>query len=314
MAAKPTGKKSIPPKPRPQKAPALAPRHKAAGVATSSPKVPMKRTAINEDGDPARHVLTLKPKQQKFVDEYMIDLNGTQAAIRAGYRANSAAELAYEYLRKPQIQSAIAAARKAQQERTQIDADRVMLEAWHIMIADARDLVQVKVGCCRYCWGEGHKLQRTLSEFNNEREKHLNSGKPIEDWDEQGGIGYNPIKAPHTGCPECHGDGQARVVLGDTRTLSARALALYAGARQGKYGIEVLMHSKMDALEKLARHLGLYERDNQQKTDPLATLLHAIAKGNGNGFSPVALDPERRAALAASSAFTAREYAPGEGD
>ena len=242
-------------------------------------------------------------RQQRFVDEYMVDLNGTQAAIRAGYSARTANEQAARMLAIVSIQAAIAVARKAQQERTQIDADRVVLEAWHIATADTRELVQVKVGCCRHCWGEGHKRQRTLTEFNSDREKHRAKGEADTDWDDQGGIGFNPLAVPHETCPECHGDGAARVVLGDTRKLSGAALALFAGAKQGKHGIEVQMHSKMDALEKLAKHFGLYEKDNQQKTDPLASLLHAIASGGGNGFAPVATDPERSAPAEKPSAF-----------
>ena len=59
-----------------------------------------------------------------------------------------------------------------------------------------------------------------------------------------------------------------------------------------EYGIEVQMHDKGAAMERLFKHLGLYERDNEQKTDPLTSLLHAIAGGNGSAFKPVADDPE----------------------
>ena len=64
-------------------------------------------------------------RQQRFVDEYMVDLNGKQAAIRAGYSAVTAEQIAYQLIQKTSVLAAIAAARKAQQERTQIDADRV---------------------------------------------------------------------------------------------------------------------------------------------------------------------------------------------
>lgn len=258
------------------------------------------------DGTNAALAPELNPRQQRFVDEYLIDLNGTQAAIRAGYSAATAAEQAYDLLRKPQIVDSIAAARKAQQERTQVDADRVVLEAWNIMTADPRDLVQVKVGCCRHCWGEGHRYQRTLAEYNHEHERHREEGKPPEDWEEKGGIGYTPLREAHPACPECHGDGCPRVVLGDTRALSPGTKALYAGARLGKHGIEVLMHDKGAAMEKLFKHLGLYEKDNQQKTDPLASLLHAIASGNSNGFKPQAVDPEKPQPDAKPSAFLPR--------
>ncbi len=202
---------------------------------------------------------TLTPKQQRFVEEYLTNLNATQAAIRAGYSVRSAAEQGYDNLRKPQIQAAIASARQRRCERTGIDADRIVLEAWHIATADARELVEVHVQACPHCW----------------------KGKPLSD------------AAPDRACTECFGYGKAQVVLHDVRTLSPTAAALYAGAKQTKYGVEIQMHSKLDALEKLARHLGLYEKDNQQKGDPLTSLLHAIANGNGNGFKPVADDPER---------------------
>lgn len=136
-------------------------------------------------------------------------------------------------------------------------------------LADARGLVEVKTGCCRCCYGEGHKYQRTLGEYNHDRDQWLAKGKELAEFEDQGGIGFNP-QLPHPECPNCGGDGDARVVLKDTRTLSPQALALYAGAKTGKYGIEVQMHSKMDALEKLAKHVGLYEKDNTQKNDPLA--------------------------------------------
>jgi phage terminase small subunit len=45
-------------------------------------------------------------------------------------------------------------------------------------------------------------------------------------------------------------------------------------------------------LERLMKHLGLFELDNSQKTDPLTSLLHAITGGNSSGFKPVAHDPE----------------------
>lgn len=67
---------------------------------------------------------------------------------------------------KPYIQAAIADARNVQQERTELDADRVGSEARNVILADPRELVQVKVGCCRHCSGEG----LTIGEFNHERE------------------------------------------------------------------------------------------------------------------------------------------------
>ena len=69
---------------------------------------------------------TLTPKQQRFVDEYLIDLNATQAAIRAGYSRNSARQIGVENLTKPVIAAAVAKAKRERSERTEIDAEWVL--------------------------------------------------------------------------------------------------------------------------------------------------------------------------------------------
>lgn len=310
MAKPPAGKKSAPPSKKTPTKPA-APK-KVAGKAAPAKKVVAAKTAAKAPSRPAvkrtaapktapaveidsaipNPQLGLTAKKQRFVDEYLVDLNATQAAIRAGYSADTAGAIGHENLKKPEIQLALQEARKKQQERTGITADAVLLEIANVAMADARELVEVKTGCCRCCYGEGHKYQRTVGEMNRDREAWVEKGKNPAEFDEAGGIGFNPLLLPKDDCPICGGDGQSRTVLKDTRHLSPRAAALYAGAKQTREGIEVKMHSKLDALEKLAKHLGLYEKDNQQKTDPLASLLNRIANGNSNGFKPVSDDPE----------------------
>ncbi len=68
----------------------------------------------------------MTPKQQRFVDEYMIDCNGTQAAIRAGYSPKTADQQASRLLTKVKVAAAIAEAKQKQTERTEIDADYVL--------------------------------------------------------------------------------------------------------------------------------------------------------------------------------------------
>ena len=68
----------------------------------------------------------LTAKQQTFVDEYLVDLNATQAAIRAGYSKKTAKEIGHENLTKPHIAAAIEAARGDRQGRTLIDQDYVI--------------------------------------------------------------------------------------------------------------------------------------------------------------------------------------------
>lgn len=70
--------------------------------------------------------MTLTAKQQRFVDEYLIDLNATQAAIRAGYSAKRADAIGYENLRKPEVAAAVEAAMQDRAKRTEITQDYVL--------------------------------------------------------------------------------------------------------------------------------------------------------------------------------------------
>lgn len=71
----------------------------------------------------------LTPKQQRFVDEYLIDLNATQAAIRAGYAPGSASVTGSQLLANPKIATEVAEAKKVRSERTEITADWVLQQA-----------------------------------------------------------------------------------------------------------------------------------------------------------------------------------------
>ncbi|UXN37558.1 terminase small subunit [Avibacterium paragallinarum] len=84
----------------------------------------------------------LTDKQKRFVEEYLIDLNATQAAIRAGYSKNRASELGYQLLQKTTVQQAIEAAQNKRAERVQITQDdviRMLLE--NIEVASGKKAV-----------------------------------------------------------------------------------------------------------------------------------------------------------------------------
>lgn len=84
----------------------------------------------------------LTPKQQRFVEEYLVDLNATQAAIRAGYSEKSAARISVELLNKTQVRKSIEKAQAKRAERTEVTADRVVTELAKIAFADPRDLME----------------------------------------------------------------------------------------------------------------------------------------------------------------------------
>ena len=86
----------------------------------------------------------LTQKQQRFVEEYLIDLNATQAAIRAGYSVKTANEQGSQNLAKLSIQSAIAEAMAERSKRTGVNQDRVVQEIAKIAFVKMTDIVDDK--------------------------------------------------------------------------------------------------------------------------------------------------------------------------
>jgi phage terminase small subunit len=84
--------------------------------------------------------MALTPKQQRFVDEYLIDMNGTQAAIRAGYSAKTANEQAARLLANVNVSDAVQTAMDKRSERTAINADWVLTRLAIEAEADLADL------------------------------------------------------------------------------------------------------------------------------------------------------------------------------
>lgn len=75
-----------------------------------------------------RGAVELTPRQSRFVDEYLIDLNATQAAIRAGYSEKTAYSQGQRLLKKAEVQEAIAEAQKRAQKRVQRTMDDVLAD------------------------------------------------------------------------------------------------------------------------------------------------------------------------------------------
>jgi len=69
--------------------------------------------------------MSLTPRQQRFVEEYLVDLNGTQAAIRAGYSAKTAKQQASRLLTNVDVQTAIKDRQEVRSERLDITVDSI---------------------------------------------------------------------------------------------------------------------------------------------------------------------------------------------
>lgn len=80
-------------------------------------------------------------KQKRFVEEYLIDLNATQAAIRAGYSPETAYSIGSENLKKPEIRACIEKAMAERSKRTGINQDRIIMELAKIGLLNPKDLV-----------------------------------------------------------------------------------------------------------------------------------------------------------------------------
>lgn len=83
----------------------------------------------------------LTDKQKKFVEEYLIDLNATQACIRAGYSSKTAMEQGYQLLQKTSVQEAIAESMAERSKRTGINQDRIVQELARIAFVKITDVV-----------------------------------------------------------------------------------------------------------------------------------------------------------------------------
>lgn len=207
----------------------------------------------------------LTPKQDAFVKEYLLDLNATQAATRAGYSAKTAKEQGGRLLTNVAVMRAISKAQVKRAERVEITADMVLQQWWAVATADPNAVVQHRRVCCRYCHGHDHKYQWKAREYQEAMEAAdiLVNGSEKEPAypDDSGGYGFDPTKEPTADCPECHGEGFGEVHAKDTRKLSGIAKLLYAGAKQTSQGIEIKLRDQERALENVAKHLGMFKPD-----------------------------------------------------
>ena len=158
-------------------------------------------------------------KQQRFCDEYLIDLNATQAAIRAGYSAKNADKIGSELLGKTRVAEYIAERKADRVARTEITQDMVLKELAIIAFSNAADYA-------------GVIEKDAMVEVNGVT-------VPLEDAD------GNPIKY-RTVEP---------VLTKDLTENQKRALSVI---KKGRDGFEVKPYDKVRALELLGKHLGMW--------------------------------------------------------
>ena len=175
-------------------------------------------------------------KHQMFVDEYIIDFNAKEAAIRAGYSPKTAAQQGYRLLQDERIAEAIVEAIAKRTKRMHITQDHVLGMWWQIANADYNELSSVRRVACGYCYGDNI----TMGNGDDARE-------------------IDPSRDPNPDCGICRGEGAPHVHIADTEKLSPAAKLLYQGAKETKFGIEIQTADRMKALDNVARHLGMFK-------------------------------------------------------
>ncbi len=150
----------------------------------------------------------LNARQRRFCEEYLIDLNGTQAVIRAGYSPNGADVAAAKLLVNARVAALVAELKEKRSKRTRVNQDRVLLEIERNAFSDIRKAFREDGGL-----------------------------KRIVDLDDDTAAAVASVEVDEL----FEGRGQDREQTGYTKKLK--------------------LWNKNDALEKLAKHLGLYPRE-----------------------------------------------------
>ena len=183
----------------------------------------------DETANPSVESMNLPPLQKRFCQEYLIDLNATMAAVRAGYSIRSAGSQAHDLLKKPEIRIYIQELISARSKRVEIDADKVLQELAFIAFSKVTDFLRV----------EATEAPAEYAEAN-----------PMPDDDDDVEENDNEIKTPII--PYKHVD------IFDTDFIDPKKLTAIASIKQGRNGIELKLHDKPKALELLGRHLAMW--------------------------------------------------------
>lgn len=198
-------------------------------------------------------------KELVFVEQYLTDFNGTQAYLRAGYKASTpayASYLASGLLKKHKVSAYLGYRLKQLIGDVEAEKQRLIQTLTFIAFGDVNELVEHRRECCRFCHGEDFRYQYTPDEYRQAEQEAEEQGR---EFDAQGGIGFDANKDPNPKCPECFGRGVSQVIFHDTRHLSPAAQALYAGFEHTKVGKKIVLMNKEKAFELLAKIHKLFD-------------------------------------------------------
>lgn len=211
--------------------------------------------------------MDLTAKEERFSQHVALHHNEA-AAYRHAYdvhpntKAATVNRKAREIAGRQRVQDRIAELRNARPDvvETLLTRDAAHAAWMRIATADPRELIGLRVGCCRHCWGgPEHDYQWTAREYREALRVWEAGPQTTPMPDPSGGLDYNRTRDPNPACPECFGEGVERVVARDTSKLSPQALLLYGGVKAKRDGPEIILADRQKALEHACRIAGVYD-------------------------------------------------------
>lgn len=225
--------------------------------------------------------MALTLKQQAFVDHYLLTRDGAGSYrhafnVRPSTKAKSVSDAASKLLADPEVMAAVERGLSAAATAAPVTFNAAKaLEMWlDLANADPRELIGLRVGCCRYCHGEDGGYQWHEREYLAACDAAERDKMPLPDL--AGGFGFNHTLDPNPDCWKCRGEGVERVVARDTSKLTPSALLLYGGVKSKRDGIEIVMADRAKALENACRIIGAYQ--DRVKVDGTLGAMAAIVQ------------------------------------
>lgn len=216
----------------------------------------------------------LTNKQRAFCDEYLIDLNGTQAAIRAGYSIKTACAIGWENLRKPDIRNFI----NAKLTERSLSADETTKLITDIARGNLGDYFVTRV--VEHTPKLTRPLKDVIEDFKKEisfEEEFLSIANysKVEEVSKERMIGEMKRGLLRMQLELKHNPSATKIVNGETvlaevveldmkKLVADKERGRIKSITPGEFGVKVEIHDAHTALTNIARMHGLFEKDNKQ--------------------------------------------------
>lgn len=203
------------------------------------------------------------PRHEKFARVYAYGQPITEAYNLAfgrteGNSQKAAANKACELMKRPEIAARVIEIRESLASKAQYTQDHLFKDALAMMTFDKRELMDIRHGACRYCYGDGHQYHWKEREFIQAVEKAERAGEPLPDI--AGGFGFKRLAEPNPDCPECEGAGVVVERFADSRTYSPTAAMAFEGFEPTANGIKLKTIDRAPFANIVSKMLGVADK------------------------------------------------------